>query len=340
MVLIYSIVCDILRKEFLKYTIIYGRCGGMKTVKAISTAMVIAAMTGSMVFAADYVGDGSFLNVGDSTQTHEGATADTARVDARAGASVLVTSKTSAEDNPYGMDEATGKGNHAANLKGDYDVARVVVHNARSDFGLDTYASKTGTAIGAYAKANGVQSAALGYKAEVIRAAENGLALGYASQTSAKNSVALGANSVADEENTVSVGSDLLTRRITHVADGTAATDAATVGQLQSASASLHQNIRSLGTEIDQVGAVSAALAGLHPLQSDKGFEISAAGGAYDGKQAMALGGFYHANPDLLFSFGAATSFDGDHKTAGNVGVTFRVGPKAEKKYIRRYPYL
>ena len=122
-----------------------------------------------------------------------------------------------------------------------------------------------------------------------------------------------------------------MTRRITHVADGTAATDAATVGQLQSASASLHQNIRSLGTEIDQVGAVSAALAGLHPLQSDKGFEISAAGGAYDGKQAMALGGFYHANPDLLFSFGAATSFDGDHKTAGNVGVTFRVGPKAEK---------
>lgn len=43
------------------------------------------------------------------------------------------------------------------------------------------------------------------------------------------------------------------------------------------------------------------------------------------------LGGFYHANPDVLLSFGAATSFDGDHKTAGNVGVTFRVGPKTEK---------
>ena len=64
----------------------------MKTVKAVSAAMVIAAMAGSMVLAADYVGDGSFLNVGDSTQTHEGATADTARVDARAGASVLMES--------------------------------------------------------------------------------------------------------------------------------------------------------------------------------------------------------------------------------------------------------
>ena len=80
-----------------------------------------------------------------------------------------------------------------------------------------------------------------------------------------------------------------MTRRITHVADGTAVTDAATVGQLQSASISLHQDLRSLGTEIDQVGAVSAALAGLHPLQTDKGFEISAAGGAYDVKQAMAF---------------------------------------------------
>ena len=164
----------------------------MKTVKAVSAAMVIAAMAGSMVLAADYVGDGSFLNVGDSTQTHEGATADTARVDARAGASVLVTSKTAAEDNPYGIDETTGKGNHPENLSGTHDVARVVVHNSRSDFGLDTYASKTGTAIGAYAKSNGVQSAALGYKAEVTRAAENGLALGYASQASAKNSVLSG----------------------------------------------------------------------------------------------------------------------------------------------------
>lgn len=297
----------------------------------MSAAMVIAAMTGSMVLAADYVGNGSFLNVGDSTQTYEGATADTARVDARAGASVLVTSKTAAEDNPYGTDAATGKGNHPENLSGTHDVARVVVHNSRSDFGLDTYASKTGTAIGAYAKSNGVQSAALGYKAEVTRAAENGLALGYASQASAKNSVALGANSIADEENTISVGSASSTRRITNVADGTAATDAATVGQLQSASHSLHQDIRSLGTEIDQVGAVSAALAGLHPLQTDKGFEISAAGGAYDGKQAMALGGFYHANPDVLLSFGAATSLDGNRKTAGNVGVTFHVGPKTEK---------
>ena len=182
-----------------------------------------------------------------------------------------------------------------------------MIHNTRTDMGLNTYASKTGTAIGAYAKSNGIQSAALGYQAEVTK---KGI-----------NSIALGSKSVADEENVVSVGSKDLKRRLTHVADGVNATDAVTVSQLQSATSFLQQDIHSLGNEIDQVGAISAALAGLHPLQSSKGFEISAAGGAYDGKQAMALGGFYHANPDVMVSFGGATSFGSDHKAAGNIGV-------------------
>ena len=58
-------------------------------------------------------------------------------------------------------------------------------------------------------------------------------------------------------------------------------------------------------------------------------FQISAAAGTYDGKQAMALGAFYHPNRDVMFSLGASSTFGSDRKAAGNVGVTFRVGPSA-----------
>ena len=92
---------------------------------------------------------------------------------------------------------------------------------------------------------------------------------------------------------------------------------------------SLRHDVSKLGTEIDNVGAISAALAGLHPLDWDGSgskFQISAAAGTYDGKQAMALGGFYHPNRNMLLSLGVSSSFGSDKKTAGNFGVTFRVG--------------
>ena len=95
---------------------------------------------------------------------------------------------------------------------------------------------------------------------------------------------------------------------------------------------SLDSRVDDLGGEIDQVGAVSAALAGLHPLDYDgtgSKFQLSAAMGSYDSSQAAAIGAFYHFNRDVMISLGGATSFDGDHKTAGNLGVTFRIGEGA-----------
>lgn len=92
---------------------------------------------------------------------------------------------------------------------------------------------------------------------------------------------------------------------------------------------SLRHDVSDLGTEIDNVGTISAALAGLHPLDwngSGSKFQLSAAAGTYDGKQAMALGGFYHPNRNMMLSLGVSSSFGSDKKTAGNVGITFRVG--------------
>jgi hypothetical protein len=94
---------------------------------------------------------------------------------------------------------------------------------------------------------------------------------------------------------------------------------------------SLTQDVSNLNDEVDSVGAVSAALAGLHPLDysARSKFQVSAAVGTYDGTQAAAIGGFYHANKDVLFSLGASHSFGSSKKTAANIGITLRVGPSS-----------
>ncbi|MGX7002907.1 YadA family autotransporter adhesin [Caballeronia sp. KNU42] len=65
------------------------------------------------------------------------------------------------------------------------------------------------------------------------------VAIGGAALSSGKNSVALGSNSVADRDNSVSVGAVGSERQVTNVAAGTAATDAANVGQLNAVSSSV-----------------------------------------------------------------------------------------------------
>lgn len=99
----------------------------------------------------------------------------------------------------------------------------------------------------------------------------------------------------------------------------------------------LSDRVSDLGGEIDNVGAISAALAGLHPLDYDgtgSKFQLAAAMGNYDGSQALALGGFYHFNEDLMMSVGGATAFDGDKKTAFNVGLSVRVGQGSSGKKV------
>ena len=138
--------------------------------------------------------------------------------------------------------------------------------------------------------------------------------------------------------------------KITNVGDGAieaGSKDAVNGGQLwnvqqdvaanSQAINSLGNRVSDLGDEIDSVGAISAALAGLHPLDYDgtgSKFQISAAMGTYDGTQAAAIGGFYHFNRDVMLSLGGATSFEGDKKTAANIGVTFRVGEGASGKTV------
>lgn len=189
--------------------------------------------------------------------------------------------------------------------------------------------------------AYGGGSTALGYQAEVTEDAEKSTAIGISSHATASDSVALGSGSWATEKDTVSVGrgegdpDGAYYRRVVNVEDGRIAADshdAVTGRQLwgvQQEMNGLSGRVDDLAGEVDNVGAISAALAGLHPLDYDgtgSKFQLSAAMGSYDGSQAMAIGGFYHFNEDVMLSLGGATAFDGDHKTAANLGVTFRVG--------------
>lgn len=82
------------------------------------------------------------------------------------------------------------------------------------------------------------------------------------------------------------------------------------------------------GEETKSVGALSAALAGLHPMQYDpkKPSQIMAAVGQYDSKKAVALGLAHYVNEDLMFTTGLALQGSSHNKNMVNLGVTYKFG--------------
>ena len=100
--------------------------------------------------------------------------------------------------------------------------------------------------------------------------------------------------------------------RIQGVADGKEKDDAATVGQLQKVAGSAGQAINELGnhlnrmdTRINRVGAGAAALAALHPVETDGRWSLSAGFGNYRNANSLAFGTFYRASDNVLFNMGA-----------------------------------
>lgn len=100
--------------------------------------------------------------------------------------------------------------------------------------------------------------------------------------------------------------------RIQGMADGKEKDDAATVGQLQKIAGSAGQAINELGnhlnrmdTRINRVGAGAAALAALHPVETDGRWSLSAGFGSYRNANSLAFGTFYRASDNVLFNMGA-----------------------------------
>ena len=92
----------------------------------------------------------------------------------------------------------------------------------------------------------------------------------------------------------------------------------------------LGQRIDKLATDTDKGLAKVSALAGLHPLDYDPSnkLNLAAAGGFYNGENAVALGAFYRPNRNVMLSLGASLA-GGDN--AYNVGVSVKVGKGGDR---------
>ena len=110
-------------------------------------------------------------------------------------------------------------------------------------------------------------------------------------------------------------------KKITNVADATEDGDAVNYKQLKQAT----QGMADISGEINHVGAHSAALAALHPLDfdPDEKLDIAAGVGNYNGSNAVAIGAYYRPNESTMISVGG--SF-GSGKNMVNAGVSVKVG--------------
>ena len=114
--------------------------------------------------------------------------------------------------------------------------------------------------------------------------------------------------------------------RITNVGPGVDGTDAVNVNQLSSA-------MRSVDGKIADVGATSAAISGLKPLQYDplEPTQVLAAVGHYKGSTAAAVGVAHYTNESTMFHMGVSL---GGHDNMINAGVSYKFGTSDAKKAI------
>ena len=105
------------------------------------------------------------------------------------------------------------------------------------------------------------------------------------------------------------------------------------ISGLQSDVRSLDSKVSKMGVEIKEVGALSAALAGLHPMPEDAGTRTSMAMavGSYEGKQALAVGGFYRPNKRTMLSLSGSFTTS---KQMFNMGVSFALDKLPETKAV------
>ena len=168
-----------------------------------------------------------------------------------------------------------------------------------------------------------------------------------------QNSVALGNGSTVSSSNEVSVGSATQKRKITNIADGevsATSTDAVNGRQLYNAMQNsnntfkneVNEKIDNVKNEVRNVGSLSAALAGLHPMQYDPKAptQVMVALGHYKNKQAVAIGASYHFNDRFMMSTGIALSGEKRTETMANIGFTIKLGKGSGVAYNETPQYV
>ena len=260
--------------------------------------------------------------------------------------------------NAIGAD-ATANGNHAnaigssATATGDHAQA----------FGAGAQATGVRTNVfGSDAAATADYSIAIGNKANASTA--NSIALGADSTTRSATNVTsatvaghtYGGFAGTSPVGSVSVGKAGEERQIHNVAAGKISadsTDAVNGSQLYSVAndlqtqinnttpGAINNNITNLNNRVgnvekrvNKVGAGSAALAALHPLDfnPDDKWTIAAGYGHYHNANSAALGAFYRPNEDTMFSVGGTV---GTGETQLNAGVSLRLGKRSPESRSR-----
>ena len=260
--------------------------------------------------------------------------------------------------NAIGAD-ATANGNHAnaigssATATGDHAQA----------FGAGAQATGVRTNVfGSDAAATADYSIAIGNKANA--STENSIALGANSTTRSATNVTsatvaghtYGGFAGTSPVGSVSVGNAGGERQIHNVAAGKISADStdavngsqlysvandlqtqinnSTPGQINNNITNLNNRVGNVEKRVNKVGAGSAALAALHPLDfnPDDKWTIAAGYGHYHNANSAALGAFYRPNEDTMFSVGGTV---GTGETQLNAGVSLRLGKRSPESRSR-----
>lgn len=222
------------------------------TAAAASAAGAEAVAVGPQASAAGAnsvaVGNGASASAGNSVALGAGSVASVGAQSGYTGAYGQTGASNSAGEVSVGSAGSERKITHVADGSDTYDATNVGQLKNGVNYAIDESKKYTDQKIqnitnvaGSFRanntnnladpSASGANSAAGG--AGSTAAGANSTALGNGSQAQADNSVALGAGSVANRANTVSVGASGAERQVVNVADGSQATDAVNVRQLQ-----------------------------------------------------------------------------------------------------------
>lgn len=260
--------------------------------------------------------------------------------------------------NAIGAD-AAANGNHA-NAIG--SSAKATGDHAQA-FGAGAQATGVRTNVfGSDAAATADYSIAIGNKANASTA--NSIALGADSTTRSATNVTsatvaghtYGGFAGTSPVGSVSVGTAGGERQIHNVAAGKISADStdavngsqlysvandlqtqinnSTPGQINNNITNLNNRVGNVEKRVNKVGAGSAALAALHPLDfnPDDKWTIAAGYGHYHNANSAALGAFYRPNEDTMFSVGGTV---GTGETQLNAGVSLRLGKRSPESRSR-----
>ena len=137
---------------------------------------------------------------------------------------------------------------------------------------------------------------------------------------------------IAKGPSVTNVGINAGNKKITNVADATEDSDAVNYKQLKQAT----QGMNEMFGEINRVGAHSAALAALQPLDFDpyNRSQIMAGVSTYKGQQAIALGVAHYSNENTLVH--AGLSYAGESDLMANVGISINLVQKKIKNIFTK----